>query len=163
MLPLQAVPVVTNLDGSLLPLQRPSFMMRSLEDHFSDSAIIRKLCISRLKQANARHKELFYNRIKCKSKLSETHSSVDVLPPRRLWSRFRNKNRKLRSNEDQNLVGLVRATEISRQMAVRGRVPTTCCHLRLLLPFFPFVCTTQERRGVARRARIHFTLLAPRR
>jgi hypothetical protein len=90
-------------------------MMRSLEDHFSDSAIIRKLCISRLKQANARHEELFYNRINGKSKLSETHSSVDVLPPRRLWSRFRNKNRKLRSNEDQNLVALIRATHTLRE------------------------------------------------
>ena len=89
--------------------------MVPFEEYFSESAIIRKLCVSRLKEANARHKKLFYNQISSKSKISATHPSVDVLPPRRLWSRFRNRDRKLGSNEDQNLVALVRATHTLRE------------------------------------------------
>lgn len=84
--------------------------MKEFEDYFSDREIIRRLCIARLKQADASHKQLFYRQISTHAESPKDRVIFDFLPPRRHWNRFRNKCRNSGSNQDQNLVALVRAT-----------------------------------------------------
>jgi hypothetical protein len=84
--------------------------MLEFKSYFSDDALIRRLCVARMKLADSRHKSLFYRQIFADAPLLESPENFDFLPPRRLWSRFRNKNRSIQAVEDQNLVALTRAT-----------------------------------------------------
>ena len=84
--------------------------MPKFEDYFSDYAIIKRLCIARIKHADTRHKQLFYRQISADFRISESQEQIDFLPPRRQWKRFRNKRRDNTADQNQNLVALTRAT-----------------------------------------------------
>jgi hypothetical protein len=84
--------------------------MLEFKSYFSDDALIRRLCVARMKLADSRHKSLFHRQIFADAPLLESPENFDFLPPRRLWNRFRNKNRSSQAVEDQNLVALTRAT-----------------------------------------------------
>ena len=84
--------------------------MPEFEDYFSDYAIIKRLCIARIKHADTRHKQLFYRQISADFRISESQEQIDFLPPRRQWKRFRNKCRDNTADQNQNLVALTRAT-----------------------------------------------------
>lgn len=84
--------------------------MPKFEDYFSDYAIIKRLCIARIKHADTRHRQLFYRQISVDFKIPENRERIDFLPPRRQWKRFRNKRRDNTTDQNQNLLALVRAT-----------------------------------------------------
>ena len=84
--------------------------MPKFENYFSDYAIIKRLCIARIKHADMRHKQLFYRQISADFEIPENQGQFDFLPPRRQWKRFRNKSRDNTIDQNQNLVALTRAT-----------------------------------------------------
>ena len=89
--------------------------MLKFDDFFSPANITRELCKARLSLADRRHEALFYHQIDRsrdsaeKVKIPETWREIptDIFPSRRLWSRYRAKDR--RGQSDPNLSMLVRA------------------------------------------------------
>lgn len=74
--------------------------MRSFEDHFSDEAIIQELCRARITLATTRHDAAFFHNIS--ESATPAHEipprdwgkiSAEIFPPRRVWHRFRPKDR----------------------------------------------------------------------
>lgn len=108
MLPLQFLRDYTK--SALNPASPATLFMPKFEDYFSDFAIIKRLCIARIKHADTRHKQLFYRQISADFRISENQEQIDFLPPRRHWKRFRNKRRDNTAEQNQNLVALTRAT-----------------------------------------------------
>lgn len=90
--------------------------MVAFEDYFSDISIIRELCKARVGVAEQRHEALFFHNINEKRPSAEQvplPSSwqgipINIFPPRKLWNRYRPKDRG-GSSRDINLETLVRA------------------------------------------------------
>ncbi|MGH9640495.1 MAG: reverse transcriptase domain-containing protein, partial [Bryobacteraceae bacterium] len=94
--------------------------MKNFAEFFSEEAIIRELARERLKRADRRGKRLFYRRIAPLPErlLDDRHEGDMLFPPRRLWGRFRPRDRRGKSAQALNLIALTRATS-----CLRGEMP----------------------------------------
>lgn len=87
----------------------------SLEDYFSEQAVIEVLCRLRLKQSKLRHDALFQRRISNKApKPRDVSEFNSYFPARRLWHKYRPEKRGLHSNEDLYFTALKKAVKKQR-------------------------------------------------
>jgi hypothetical protein len=91
--------------------------MRSFDEHFSDDSILWELCKARAKLAKSRHDRLFLHRISKDSPSAEfTRKDLEgMFPSRRVWNRFRPRERAGQSSFALNVVSLFRAVKRLRQ------------------------------------------------
>ncbi len=84
-----------------------------LEQYFNDERIINQICKERVKLAGQRHDRQYINRLAGHvTESSPEHRFYDMMPPRRIWSRYRSKVRIGGSNPD--LFALKKAVRVLR-------------------------------------------------
>jgi hypothetical protein len=89
--------------------------MMAFADFFSDEAIIRELCVARVKLATRRHEAAFLHNISTAAKAPDQVSPKgwgtireDIFPSRKLWHSFRRRFRGTAAAEDVNLGALLK-------------------------------------------------------